>query len=82
MTDDVEMLTTWIPVTDEALIDAGLATPAMIRRYERRRRAELAAWRALPIWVRAYRIARSRWGNVRWRLERTVRAFRGEDLDE
>lgn len=78
---EVVKLATWLPVTDEMLIDAGLGTPEMIARDNASRAAAQARWLALPFYVRWSRRARSRWSDFRYRLDRAIHAFRDEDFE-
>lgn len=81
----VRRIPTWIPISDESIVDLGIGSvadqAAAAARIEVRRRAVEARWRALPWRVRAGRIARWHWAEARSRLEHAGRALRGIDCE-
>lgn len=69
-------------MTEEALIDAGLATPEMIVRQDTRDREREARWRALPWRIRmARRYVWPRWHEAERRLGHAARALRGIECE-
>lgn len=71
-----------MPMTDEALIDAGIASDEVIERDQQRRLAALARWRALPWYVRLYRqLFYGRWHELQGRLRHASRALRGMECE-
>ena len=84
MTDPppVQKMSAYVTISDEDLIDAGLADAATFQRYEARQEAALYAYLAAPWHVRARRrLAEGRY-EARYRLTCAVRALRGMEVDE
>ena len=71
-----------VPVSWEALIDAGLGTPHMLAWDAKRDRERKERWRALP---RRTRFLRRhfwpRWYDAKHRLEHAAHALRGIDCE-
>ena len=84
MTDPppVQKMSAYVTISDEDLIDAGLADEATFRRYEARQEEAWYAYLALPWHVRALRRWAERRYEARYRLTRAVRALRGMEVDE
>lgn len=79
---EIKYIQSWIPVTDEMLIDMGKASPEVIARYEARRAAAAAAFQALPWYVRfARRQVWWRRHEARSRLSHAWRALRGIECE-
>ncbi len=71
-------------MSDEAMIDAGIATPEIIARSEAREADAHARWMAHPIWRRAWLTLRYRlrFYEQRRRIAHAVRALRGIECEE
>ena len=77
----VQKMSAFVTISDEDLIDAGLADEATFQRYAARQE-EAYAYLAAPWHVRARRrLADGRY-EARYRLTRAVRALRGMEVDE
>lgn len=83
MSTTVRKVATYVPVTRESLIDAGLATEADIRADAEERAEREARWLARPWYQRAY--MRVKYGSWRYenvgRLQHAARALRGIECE-
>lgn len=77
----------YIPLSDEAIVDFGIGTPAeqdaAAARIEARLAASRASWLARPLWQRAWiRLRYHRhWYEARRRLDHAARAIRGIECE-
>lgn len=86
MTDPpVSKVATWIPITDEMVVDFGFGTKAEQRaaaeRIDQRNREIRAAWFALPWWTRAAWRVRQRRDDWRRRFDHAAAALRGIECE-
>lgn len=83
MDEGVRKVEAIIPVSIEAMIDAGFVAEGPYRAmFEAERREREARWRALPWRVRFWRSrVRPRWDEARYRLAHAARALRGIDCE-
>jgi hypothetical protein len=76
----IEKIATWIPVTDEAIVDYGIGTSeqqaAAAARIEEWRRDSQVRWQALPLRVRIARRLRGRYWGIKYRIAATVAGAR------
>lgn len=82
----VQKIATWVPITLEALVDSGNASPEQIAEYKRleaeRAAEQKAAWTALPL----RRRISIRWSTWKWQTRRDLHHrffadFEREDYD-
>ena len=74
-------IATWLPVTDEMIVDAGIGSAedqaAAAARIRARQVADRIRWRALPLRVRLWRSHRWRLVEARWRILTAFAVLRG-----
>ena len=79
---EVQRLSVVIPMTDEMMIDMGIASPEQIERQRVREAEREARWRSLPWHVRLMRRhIRPRWNDWRERIAHANRALRGIECE-